>query len=71
MSAEKPDNSNPAIGLTSDQAKGAAEGITNKWDGKKGLRLDKGVLEELIKEYGADAKISQILKDLNDPKNKI
>ena len=71
MSAEKPDNSNPAIGLTSDQAKSVIESIINKWDGKRGLRLDKQISEELIKKYGADAKISQILKDLNDPKNKI
>ena len=53
MSAEKPDNS--AIGLTPDQAKGVAEGITNRWDGKKGLRLDRGVLERLIEIYGSDA----------------
>ena len=69
MSAEKPDNS--AIGLTSEQAEGVAEGITNKWDGKQGLRLDKGVLEGLIRKYGPDATLGEVLKDLNNPKNKI
>ena len=69
MSAEKPDNS--PIGLTPDQAKGVAEGITNKWDGKRGLRLDKRVLENLIKIYGKNATLGQVLDDLNNPKNKI
>jgi len=69
MSAEKPDNS--AIGLTPDQAGGVAEGITNRWDGKRGLRLDEGVLEKLIERYGKNATLGQVLDDLNNPKNKI
>ena len=69
MSAEKPDNS--PIGLTPDQAKGVAEGITNNWDGKRGLRLDKGVLENLIEIYGPNATLGDVLRDLNNPKNKI
>jgi len=69
MSAEKPYNS--PIGLTPDQAKGVVEDITNKWDGKRGLRLDGGILEALIKKYGTKATLDDVLRDLNNPKNKI
>ena len=69
MSGEKPDNS--AIGLTPKQAEDVVKVITDKWDGQRGLRLDRGVLDELIKKYGPNATLGQVLKDLNDPKNKI
>ncbi|MCM8832220.1 MAG: hypothetical protein NC918_08520 [Candidatus Omnitrophica bacterium] len=66
MSAERTDKQgkNPTIPLTSDQAGKAADEITEKWDGKNGLRLDGGILEELIKIYGPDAKMSDILGSL-------
>jgi hypothetical protein len=63
MSAERPYNS--PIGLTPDQAKGVAEEIINKWDGQRGLRLDGGYLEELIRKYGPKATLNDVLRDLN------
>jgi len=70
MTAEKLSGKGPTIPLTPDQAKGVAEGITNKWDGKRGLRLDGGVLEKLIEIYGPNATLGNVLRDLNDPKKK-
>lgn len=57
------------IGLTPDQATRVADQITNRWDNEKGLRLDGGVLEDLIRKFGSDAKISNVLEALKkEPK---
>lgn len=66
MSAERGDKpgKNSAFPLTSDQAKRIAGEITEKWDEKRGLILNMRVLEKLMRIYGPDAKISDVLKDL-------
>jgi len=38
--------------------------MTSKWNGEKGIQLSGGVLEELIKEHGAQAKLAEVLEKI-------
>ncbi|MCM8788026.1 MAG: hypothetical protein NC935_08275 [Candidatus Omnitrophica bacterium] len=72
MTAERADKpgQNSAFSLTSDQAERVSDEMTKKWDGRWGLRLDQGVLEELMKIFGPNAKIGDILKSLREQEKK-